>query len=189
MKLPKISVVIGTFNRLELLKLCLKSVRNELNKTSHEIIVVDGGSEDGTINWLTKQKDVISIIQHNRGSWMGEQIERKPWAYFMGLGFKCASGEYVCMLSDDSLILPNAIVNGLRKIEDERAAGRNVGAVCFYFRDYPIRKKYAVAVNVGNLYLNHGIYFNQALKDVDYIDTNYHFYFADTDLTLKMKQK
>src|SRR5690554_6514400 len=122
---PKISVVIGSFNRLELLKLCIRNVRSELVSISHEIIVVDGGSSDGTVDWLTKQKDLISIIQHNRGEWMGENIERRPWAYFMGLGFKCASGEYVCMLSDDSLILPNAIVNGLKKIEEEREGGNN----------------------------------------------------------------
>lgn len=185
---PKISVVIGTFNRLNLLQLCIEAVRNELEHEDFEMIVVDGGSSDGTIGWLTSQKDIISIIQHNRGEWRGKPIERKPWAYFMNLAFKCAQGTYICMLSDDSLIIPGAINNGVDLFDEMRNQGVKLGGVAFYFRDYPVRKRYAVAVNVGNLYVNHGLYLNAALQEVGYCDEEYHFYFADTDLVIKMKQ-
>ncbi len=53
---PVISVVIGTYNRIKFLKLAINSVRKDLENFSHEIIVVDGGSTDGSIQWLTKQK-------------------------------------------------------------------------------------------------------------------------------------
>ena len=53
---PKISVVIGSFNRCKLLKLCIESIRDELETLEYEIIVVDGGSTDGTVEWLTLQK-------------------------------------------------------------------------------------------------------------------------------------
>ncbi len=188
MNYPKISVVIGSYNRYKLLAICIDAVRNELDGQNYEIIVVDGGSNDGTIEWLVKQKDIISIIQHNRGEWLGKNIERKPWAYFMNLAFKAASGKYVCMLSDDSLIIPGAINNGVYLFDEMLNQNVNIGAVSFYFRDYPVRKRYAVAINVGNLYVNHGLYLNSALEEVGYIDESYHFYFADTDLILKMKQ-
>lgn len=184
---PKISMVIGSFNRCKLLQLCIDAVRRELDGESYEIIVVDGGSTDGTVEWLTQQKDIISIIQHNRGEWNGKTIERKPWAYFMNLAFKCASGKYICMLSDDSLIVPGAILNGVDLFDEMLEQGVKLGGVAFYFRDYPVRKKYAVAVNVGNLYVNHGLYLNAAMKEVGYCDEAYHFYFSDTDLCLKMK--
>ena len=187
MEKPKVSLVIGSYNRCKLLKLCIEAVRQELEYESYEIIVVDGGSTDGTVEWLTAQKDIISIIQHNRGEWRGKPIHRKPWAYFMNLGFKCASGKYICMLSDDSLIVPGAINSGVDLFDEMLVQNTKVGAVAFYFRDYPLRKKYAVAVNVGNLYVNHGLYLNSAVKEVGYIDEGYHFYFADTDLILKMK--
>lgn len=186
----EISVVIGSYNRLNLLILCLEAVREELKDFKYEIIVVDGGSTDGTTEWLLQQKDIITIVQHNRGEWRGKPIKRRSWGYFMNLGFKAAQGKYICMLSDDSLIIPGAIQNGYNFFEEKQNEGIKLGGVAFYFRDYPVRKKYAVAVNVGNLYVNHGLYLNKALKEVDYIsEDEYHFYFADTDLVLKMKQK
>lgn len=63
----KISIVLGSYNRLEFIKLAIKSIRNEIINLNSEIIVIDGGSTDVTLNWLLKQKDIITIIQHNRG--------------------------------------------------------------------------------------------------------------------------
>lgn len=187
MEYPKISVVIGSFNRRKLLELCVESVRKELNNVGYEIIVVDGGSGDGTLEWLMAQKDVITIVQHNRGEWRGKAINRKPWAYFMNLAFKAATGKYICMLSDDSLIVPGAIINGLHQFDTMLDKGVKLGGMAFYFRDYPVRKHFAVAINVGNLYVNHGLFLKAAMDEVGYCDENYHFYFSDTDLALKIK--
>jgi GT2 family glycosyltransferase len=178
---PEVSVVIGTYDRLRYLKATLESVRDELRGTPHEIIVVDGGSSDGTIRWLTGQKDVISIVQHNRGSWRGRPIERRSWGYFMNLAFKAAQGSYVCMLSDDCLVVPGAITNGLR-----------LGApvVAFYWRDFPVDDRYKVGVTYGGrLFVNHGLYSRAALEEVGFIDEhNFAFYHADGDLALRLAE-
>ncbi len=185
----KLSVVIGSFNRGSILELCMDAVRDELADIPHEIIVIDGGSTDGTLDWLIAQKDIITICQHNRGEWRDKPIDRRSWGYFMNLAFRCAQGEYICMLSDDTLIHPGAITEGLKRADFERTRGRKIGGVAFYFRDYPLRKKYAVAVNLGNLYVNHGLFLNQAMMEAGYVsEDDYHFYFADTDLSLKIKQ-
>lgn len=191
MKKSKISVVLGSYNRLKFLRLTIDSIREEIKDLNSEIIIVDGGSDDGTLEWLVSQKDIITIVQHNRGEWLGEKIERKSWGYFMNLGFKCAQGKYVCMLSDDCLVIPGAIKEGYKLFEEKLNEGEKIGAVAFYFRDWSQQEQYHVGYTLGNnLYVNHGIYLKQALEDVDYIDEEtFFFYNGDGDLCLKMWQK
>lgn len=188
---PEISVVIGTYNRCRFLKKTIESVRQELKGCHCEIIVVDGGSDDGTLNWLVKQKDIISIVQHNRGTWNGQKIHRRSWGYFMNLGFRSTQSDFVCMLSDDCLVVPGAITNGLNFLTDKLDSGEKVGAVAFYWKNWPQQTKYNVGTTLGDkLFVNHGIYSKTALEDVGYIDEdNYQFYCADGDLCLKMWEK
>ena len=183
-----VSVVIGSYNRLPFLQATIDTVRKELKKTINEIIVVDGGSNDGTIEWLVGQKDIISVIQHNRGEWHGKKIERKSWGYFMNLGFRAASGKYICMLSDDCLVIPGAITKGIQHSEKMAKKGERVGATAFYWRNWPEQKDYWVGVAWGErLFVNHGLYLREALQKVNFIDdTNFFFYHADGDLSLRI---
>ncbi len=96
-----ISIVLGSYNRIEFLKQTINSVRFNCTGLEYEIIIIDGGSTDGTIKWLVGQKDIITIIQHNRGKINGKKIERKSWGYFMNLGFKSSKYGYILMISDD----------------------------------------------------------------------------------------
>jgi glycosyltransferase involved in cell wall biosynthesis len=190
----KVSIVMGTYNRIEFLKPTIDSIRKEIEilNQSSEIIIIDGGSTDGTINWLTQQKDIISIIQHNRGSWKKKEIKRRSWGYFMNLGFKISQGKYICMLSDDCLVVPNSIINGVNQFEKQLIEGEKIGGIAFFWREYPFQSnsKYWVGRTFGNIFINHGLYLNQALKDVNYIDEdNYFFYHADGDLSLKIIEK
>ncbi len=185
---PVVSVVLGTFERLEFLKLTIESVRAELNGIVGEIIVVDGGSADGTIEWLTAQKDIVTIVQHNRGEWRGQKILRRSWGYFMNLAFKVSAGKYVCMVSDDCLLVPGCIQNGVTHCESKLAAGEKIGAVAFFWRNWPESKRYCVGRTIGRkLFVNHGLYLRDALEHVRFIDEErYFFYHADADLSLKI---
>ena len=72
---------------------------------------------------------MISIIQHNRGTYQGKQIEQRSWGYFMNLGFKCAQGKYICMISDDCLIIPGSLKNGYEEFERRLSQGKTPGAL------------------------------------------------------------
>ena len=109
---PTISVVLGSYNRRPFLEAAIASIRDNGFTLPYEMIVVDGGSTDGSMDWLFRQKDVITIIQHNRGTFRGKPIPRRSWGYFMNLGFKCAQGKYILMMSDDSLLVPGSAMNG-----------------------------------------------------------------------------
>jgi len=185
-----ISIVLGTYNRLAFLKLTIESLRKELEEAQipSEIIVVDGGSSDGTLKWLIKQKDIITIVQHNRGIWNRKPIVRRSWGYFMNLGFKASQGKYICMVSDDCIIVPGAIKKGYDFFEKKISDGIKLGAVPFYFTlDYPESSDYLVVKIGDKIYLNHGLYLREAVVDAGYIDEQtYLFYAADADLCYKM---
>jgi GT2 family glycosyltransferase len=187
---PLVSVVIGTYNRIDFLKPAVETVRAELKDTPHELLVVDGGSTDGTVQWLIDQKDIISIVQHNRSEWQGKAIERKSWGYFMNLAFRAASAKYICMLSDDCLVIPGAIKNGIELFDKDLKAGKKIGAMAFYWRNWPEQAKYWVGMAWGNrMFVNHGLYLRKALQEIDFIDDqNFFFYHADGDLCLRLAE-
>lgn len=189
-KKPIVSIVIGSYNRLPFIKGTIETLRADVANINHEIIVVDGGSSDGSIEWLTRQKDIITILQHNRGEWMGKPIERKSWGYFMNLGFKSAQGKFICMLSDDCLVVPGAFKNGIKFFEDQLKANKKVGAVAFYWRNWPEQKTYWVGRTWGNrIFVNHGLYLREAMAKVGFCEEDdIFFYHADGDLCLRMDE-
>jgi glycosyltransferase involved in cell wall biosynthesis len=183
----KLSIVLGSYNRKDFLISTINSVRANNINHSYEIIVVDGGSTDGSINWLNRQKDIITIVQHNRGKHNGVLLEKKSWGYFMNLGFKCASGKYILMISDDCLLIPNSVDNGINQFDNLLSQRKKIGALAFYWRNWPEMEKYWVGTTFGKIFVNHGIYLKEALIDVGWInESDYSFYHADGDLSLKM---
>jgi GT2 family glycosyltransferase len=188
MRHPKVSVVLGSYNRRAFLRTTIESIRDNGYPGPLEILVVDGGSDDGSLSWLLEQKDVVTIVQHNRGTFRGRPIERRSWGYFMNLGFKAAEGTYVLMVSDDCLLVPGAIAAGVRRFETALEAGAPVGAVAFYWRNWPDQQDYNVGLTLGDrMFVNHGLYRRDALERVGWIDAErYRFYHADGDLCLKL---
>jgi hypothetical protein len=187
---PHVTIVMGAYNRLEFLKLALDSIRHEVASIPHEIIVVDGGSDDGSLEWLITQKDVLTIVQHNRGHFLGKPIPRRSWGYFMNLAFKTAQADYILMMSDDTIFHPGAVQTGLDFVRDQQARGQNVGAVPFYFHDVgkePLTQ-YKIFTLFGTPMLNHGIYVRDALEKIGYADeTTFSFYGSDSDICFKLR--
>lgn len=91
------SVIIPTYDRLNFLKACIESVRAQSLKPA-EIIVVDDGSTDGTIEWVSKQPDCQLVTQANSGPGAARNA-----------GAARARGEYLAFLDSDDIWLPWAL--------------------------------------------------------------------------------
>jgi glycosyltransferase involved in cell wall biosynthesis len=93
--MPFFSVIIPTYNRLELLKQALASVWTQ-TFSDYEVIVVDDGSTDETWEWLATQESKIRRFrQKNAGPGSARNFAAKQ-----------ATGEYLAFLDTDDLWFP-----------------------------------------------------------------------------------
>lgn len=115
----KFSVVIVTYNRLNLLKECLYAVENQTVQFNH-IIIVDNASTDGTTEYLKQYKNSnasVILESENAGGAAG---------YWRGVSeFNKNDDEYVLLIDDDAILyndfLEN-IINGIDKDQEKYVA-------------------------------------------------------------------
>jgi len=111
---PLISLVSGTFNRIELLQQMVQSFRdNLLDGIEYEVVLVDGGSTDGTIEWAKSQSDVVLIED---GQLLG------AISAFTRGAFR-ASGKYVLLANDDITFRPKSILPAIVHLETNMVCG------------------------------------------------------------------
>jgi glycosyltransferase involved in cell wall biosynthesis len=95
--LPKISVCIPTFNRVNLLPVAIDSVLRQ-TEPDWELIVTDDGSTDGTAELMARYDDArIHYIRHPQN--IGKSNNMRS-------GFEAASGEYFIKFDDDDRLTP-----------------------------------------------------------------------------------
>ena len=98
--MPKVSVIIPTYNRARLIKQAVQSVL-EQSCQDFEIIVVDDGSSDNTnqvIHDLGKSEKIVYHYQENQG-----RSKARNYA------LQIASGQYITFLNSDDIYLPNKL--------------------------------------------------------------------------------
>lgn len=96
--MPKVSVIISTYNRSRFVREALESVLMQSFKDL-EIIVVDDGSSDNTPALLKEYSSLIHYVyQKNKG----RSVSRNT-------GISLARGEYLAFLDDDDVWLPGKL--------------------------------------------------------------------------------
>ena len=86
---PKISIITINYNNFEGLKKTIKSVINQTWK-DYEYIVIDGGSNDGSVEYLKSLDNTINF-------WVSEADNGVYHA--MNKGINKANGEYLLFLN------------------------------------------------------------------------------------------
>lgn len=126
--LARISIVTATFNRLGLLRQAVASVRAQAVR-SLEHLIVDGGSSDGTQEWVLRQPDLTLIGGPDRGVY-------DAW----NKAVAAARGEAIGFLNSDDLYCSNAIPQALEWLERRPDADAVAGAFELFQGDAVVRR-------------------------------------------------
>ncbi len=110
----KLSVVICTYNRCNILKLALESMEKQTAKKDlFEILIIDNNSTDNTKNivepFLKKNKNFKYIIETKQGL-----------SHSRNAGYKNASASYVAYIDDDAKADENWINEAIKVIKEEQ---------------------------------------------------------------------
>ena len=165
-------ILLPTYNRLDSLKRSLDSIQKN-TRCSHETIVIDGGSTDGTIEYLKSRNDLTPVFQ-------GKLIGAARACNEVWKNVEC---KYTAPFADDEECLPGAFdlaVNILEKNPD-------IGMVGLKIKDLWGPKK-TMSFNggvfdPGILCMSQPVCRTDALKAIGYIDDRFVSYRADADIT------
>lgn len=179
---PIVSIVVPTYNRLSRLKNCIAKVTENV-AVDHELIIVDGGSSDGSREFLATQNRVRPILEDRReGAVRG-----------FNKGFKAARGRYVMWLNDDAYPIPGSVESAIAMIERHD----DIGMVAFYHEWDRKRNVLDTVSRDGKMfhlnnvrgypYANFGLIRRDLLEQIGFADGRYYFFAFDPDLSLKVQ--
>ena len=98
--IPRVSVIIPTFNRSHFIKNCILSVKLQSLKPV-EIIVVDDGSTDDTFSILKNMGFSNSEDKDNEMKYI--RTENKGISAARNIGIKSSRGEFIALLDSDDV--------------------------------------------------------------------------------------
>ncbi len=110
-KINKISIIIPTWNTAQITKKCVNTINTFI--PDQEIIVVDNGSEDNTVEVLTKIKNV-KIVKN--GTNLG-------FAKANNIGLKSATSDYIVFMNSDMELIDKSLLNLIKFLKENKDIG------------------------------------------------------------------
>jgi N-acetylglucosaminyl-diphospho-decaprenol L-rhamnosyltransferase len=109
-----LSVIIPTYNARELLANCLRSIYQNSPSEPYEVIVVDDASADGTSEMVRAHFPEVRLLRND---------VNRHYAWSNNRAIAQARGQYVYLLNNDTIVLPQAIDGMLAFLRDHPEAG------------------------------------------------------------------
>src|SRR5262249_32215560 len=114
---PDVSIVIPVLNKLEFTRQCLERIwRNTDGETSYEVIVVDNGSTDETVEWFAGLTPPRPLRYQQNQQNLG-------YAKANNIGARISRGDHLLFLNNDTLVQPNWLTEMLRVIRSDPSVG------------------------------------------------------------------
>ena len=200
--MPKISLVVLNWNGKQHLETCFNSI-NEQTYKDFETLLVDNGSNDGSVELVKEKFPWIKIISlpKNIGFPRGNNE-----------GIKRTNGEYVLTLNNDTKLDKDTLKNLMEAVEKNPGVGLFSLKMVFFYEPNLINStgtlvyKDGSAINRGMKKEDEGqfeqieeilgpcagaaLYKKEMLEDIkhgedEYFDKHFWIYLEDTDLSLR----
>lgn len=195
----KISIIILTWNGLEFTRQCLESLKKNTDYPDYEIVVVDNGSDDGTVEYL-ESLNWVKLIRNDKN-----------------MGFVRGNNVALSKVDNDVLLLNNDVIitdsNWLSRLNRTAHSDKKIGLVgcrlingngrLLHAGTYmPVPDFWGQQIGSGEKNVNQynmireveGLvgacfYIKRAvLQKIGFLDDDYFSYFEDTDYCLKAAQ-
>ncbi len=140
---PLVSVIIVNWNGRRFLEDCLGSL-SKVNYKNSEIFFVDNASKDDSVDFVKKNYPNIKIIRNSKNLGYAGGHER---------AFRKAKGELILLLSTDTIVEKNLLLQLVKAIYSEK----NIGAVMPKLLMYPHTN---LVDSIGSFFLPSGIIYH-----------------------------
>lgn len=178
-----ISIITGTLNRKKLLKMVINNTVKKSDKL--ELVLVDGGSTDGTIEYIKQLKHPqIKLI---------EVGGRSSYPHFMNLGIKNSKYDWICQWNDDVVLINDweEVINEIDE-SDFYIFNWKYGNVMDIYNDNWKKgnnKKNGWFLHCtkdnnkcGEIVMNYGLYNKKIFKEIGMYNMEYQYYYSDSDM-------
>ncbi len=193
-----VSILIIAYNRLDKTKRCVESVIKYTKDVNYELILVDNGSSDGTMDYFKSlDRNNVRIIKITKNL----QV-----AYGIFIGTKYCTGKYIAFLNNDMIVTKSWLYNIMKCFKSDE----NIGLVCamssnisnyqqvdFTYGNYDEMQEKAADFNQSDpkkwherlrLITAGSVYKTECIHISGNFDYGFYHDFADDDLTFHIRR-
>lgn len=192
-----VTVIIPSWNGRHLLKTCLSSIQKQTLK-DFEVIVVDNGSSDGSIDYIEKNFSKVRVIKLEKNYGFAKAIN---------FGIKEAKGDFIVLINNDTEVGRQCLHYLVQAAKQHPEVGFVAAKMLNYYQrdvidsagDYLDEVGHANNIGLGKkdgpifdqpgyVFLatgGGGLFKRKVFDRVGLFDENYFAYFEDVDLCLR----
>jgi len=208
-----ITISIVSYNSLNLLRECLRSIYKNPPSVKFRVIVVDNASEDGTVEFLKKNYPEVSLIINSKN--LG-------FAAANNKAIRSSHSKYIILLNSDCEVYERSLDNLVNFMDENPKVGiagpkifNSDGTIQLSCRKFPSMLDAAAHTVLGDIFPRNPfsrkykladisrnkplsvdwvsgscmIIRKKALEDTGYLDERYFMYVEDLDICYRMRQK
>jgi len=145
---PKISIVTPSYNQAKYLEETILSIINQ-NYPNLEYIIIDGGSTDNSV-------EIIKKYEKHLAYWISEKDKGQSDA--INKGFRIATGEIICWLNSDDILIEGALDKVVKCFKDNKELDLVNGNLLLIDENSKILSNHFI-LKQKNWYAKNGIYY------------------------------